>query len=153
MPKPKRPVLNHAREHRVEQEIVVDAYTSDERTIGWHCYLDGKLRFPFKAKCVAVRFAGPEPSRCAAQTCKDDGPHGNRYGRVSAGNDEVADAMRLQLECLDAKETRRIDALDLKLQHRYLLELTEAGPASPLSLVIPHTLGWDSSCPTTTASV
>ena len=36
-----------------------DAYTSDERAIGWHCYLDDKLRFPFKAKCVAVRGISP----------------------------------------------------------------------------------------------
>ena len=55
MPKPKRPALNRVRERRIEQKIVVDAYTSEERAIGWHCYLDEKLRFPFKAKCIAVR--------------------------------------------------------------------------------------------------
>lgn len=37
-----------------------------------------------------------------------------------------ADTMRLQFERLDAKETRRLDALDLKFQHRYLAELNEA---------------------------
>ena len=50
---------SYAREHRIEQEIVVDAYTSDERAIGWHCYLEEKLRFPFKAKCIAVREVSP----------------------------------------------------------------------------------------------
>jgi hypothetical protein len=59
MPNPKRPASNRAREHRIEQEIVVDAYTPEERAIGWHCYLDGKLRFPFKAKCIAVREISP----------------------------------------------------------------------------------------------
>ena len=59
MRKPKRPALSRAREHRIAEEIVVDAYTSDERAIGWHCYLDGKLRFPFKAKCIAVREISP----------------------------------------------------------------------------------------------
>jgi hypothetical protein len=59
MSKPKRPALNRAREHRIEQEIVVDAYGPEERAIGWHCYLDDKLRFPFKAKCVAVREISP----------------------------------------------------------------------------------------------
>ena len=59
MPKPKRPALNRTREHRIIYEIVVDAYTSDERAIGWHCHLDDKLRFPFKAKCVAVREISP----------------------------------------------------------------------------------------------
>ena len=59
MPKPKRPALNRARERRIEQEIIVDAYTSEERAIGWHCYLDDKLRFPFRAKCIAAREISP----------------------------------------------------------------------------------------------
>jgi len=40
MPEPRR---NRAREHRIEQEIVVDAYTSDERALGWYYYLRGRL--------------------------------------------------------------------------------------------------------------
>jgi len=56
MPKLK---LHPTRERRIKQEIVVDVYTSDERAIGWHCYLDDKLRFPFKAKCLAVREISP----------------------------------------------------------------------------------------------
>lgn len=59
MPKPNRPASNRTREHRIEQDIVVDAYTSDERAIGWHCYLDDKLCFPFKAKCIAAREISP----------------------------------------------------------------------------------------------
>ncbi|MBI1731695.1 MAG: calcium-binding protein [Gammaproteobacteria bacterium] len=59
LPEPKRPAFNHAREHRIEQEIVADAYTSEERAISWHCYLDDKLRFPFKAKCIAAREISP----------------------------------------------------------------------------------------------
>lgn len=39
---------------------------------------------------------------------------------------EFADPMRLQFERLDPKETRRVDALDLKFRHRYLAELNEA---------------------------
>lgn len=59
MPKPKRPALNRSREHRIEQEIVVDAYTSDERAIGWYYYLEEKLAFPFRAKCNAARGISP----------------------------------------------------------------------------------------------
>lgn len=59
MPKPKRPALNRTREHRITYEIVVDAYTPEERAIGWHCYLDDKLRFPFKATCIAAREISP----------------------------------------------------------------------------------------------
>jgi len=59
MRKPKRPALNRIRERRIEQEIVVDAYTSDERALSWYCHLEEKLRFPFKAKCIAVREISP----------------------------------------------------------------------------------------------
>jgi hypothetical protein len=59
MPKRKRPASNRAREHRIDQEIVVDAYTSEERAMGWYYYLEGKLRFPFSAKCVAERAVSP----------------------------------------------------------------------------------------------
>jgi hypothetical protein len=59
MGKPKRSTRNPAREHRIEQEIVVDAYTSDERAMSWYYYLEGKLSFPFKAKCVAERAVSP----------------------------------------------------------------------------------------------
>lgn len=54
MPKPKRPASNRLRELRIEQEIVVDAYTSDERALSWYYHLEEKLRFPFKAKGIAA---------------------------------------------------------------------------------------------------
>ena len=47
------------REYRIENEIVVDAYDETERAMGWHCYLDEKLHFPFKAKCIEVRKISP----------------------------------------------------------------------------------------------
>lgn len=56
MPKPR---LNRAREERIENEIIVDAYTSDERAMGWYYYLDDKFSFPFKAKCIAPRVISP----------------------------------------------------------------------------------------------
>jgi very-short-patch-repair endonuclease len=39
---------------------------------------------------------------------------------------EFAEMIRLKFERLDPQEARRIDALDLKFQHRYLAELNEA---------------------------
>ena len=59
MPKPKRPALNRARERRIEQQIVVDAYTTEERALRWIYYLEERLQFPFKAKCIAVREISP----------------------------------------------------------------------------------------------
>jgi len=43
------------REHRIEMEIVVDAYGAEERAMGWYYDLDDKLRFPFTATCIAKR--------------------------------------------------------------------------------------------------
>ncbi len=59
MPKAKRPRWNRARERRIEQEIIVDAYTSDEQAMGWYYYLEEKLAFPFKAKCATARGISP----------------------------------------------------------------------------------------------
>ena len=33
-------------------EIVVDAYNSEERAMGWYYYLESHLEFPFTASCV-----------------------------------------------------------------------------------------------------
>jgi hypothetical protein len=60
MRKPKRPALNRIlRERRIEQEIVVDACTSDEQAMSWYHDLEEKLAFPLKAECVAVRGISP----------------------------------------------------------------------------------------------
>ena len=47
------------REHRISEEIVVDAYGPDERAMGWYYYLENRLRFPFTATCVAKRAISP----------------------------------------------------------------------------------------------
>jgi hypothetical protein len=40
-------------------EAVVDAYNEEERAIGWYYYLDGKLNFPFLARCATRRSTSP----------------------------------------------------------------------------------------------
>ena len=47
------------REQRFIDEVVVDAYTSEERAMSWYYYLEEKLVFPFKARCVVVRSLSP----------------------------------------------------------------------------------------------
>lgn len=42
--------VDRAREHRIEMEIVVDAYNSEERALGWYYYLEQKLGVPFRAR-------------------------------------------------------------------------------------------------------
>lgn len=55
----RKPKLNRAREKRITDEIVVDAYGEEERAMGWYYYLEGKLEFPFKARCVVSRTISP----------------------------------------------------------------------------------------------
>ena len=43
--------IEKAREYRIIMEIVVDAYGPEERSMGWYCYLENTMTFPFKATC------------------------------------------------------------------------------------------------------
>lgn len=43
---------NEAREERIRNRVIVDAYTPEEQVIGWHTYLGDKIRFPFQATCI-----------------------------------------------------------------------------------------------------
>ena len=47
------------REHHISMEVVVDAYGEIERAMGWYYYLEDKLAFPFRAKCIAKRATSP----------------------------------------------------------------------------------------------
>ena len=42
------------REHRIEMEIIVDAYGADEQAIGWYYYLERQITFPFVARCIEI---------------------------------------------------------------------------------------------------
>ena len=46
MEKPKR---DPAREERIHEEIIVDAYGAEEQAMGWYYYLEDKIRFPLRA--------------------------------------------------------------------------------------------------------
>ena len=48
-----------AREQRITNEAVVDAYDKDERAMGWYYYLEDRLAFPFEVTCVAQRRISP----------------------------------------------------------------------------------------------
>ncbi len=50
---------DEAREERITMEVVVDAYDSGERAMGWYYYLDDKITFPFTASCIAVNKRTP----------------------------------------------------------------------------------------------
>jgi hypothetical protein len=50
---------NKARERRIEMEVVVDAYNSEERAMGWYYYREGRIKVPFKARCKSKRAVSP----------------------------------------------------------------------------------------------
>lgn len=50
---------NADREERIAMEIVVDAYTPEERAIGWYYYLDDNMQFPFPAICTSKQRGYP----------------------------------------------------------------------------------------------
>jgi len=57
--KKREPKREKKREDRITMEVVVDAYDEVERAMGWYCYLEGRLRFPFNAVCIAKRAISP----------------------------------------------------------------------------------------------
>lgn len=56
MPKPR---IDRKREQRITMEIVVDAYNEEERAMGWYCYLEEQLTFPFEARVRQAMAASP----------------------------------------------------------------------------------------------
>ena len=50
---------NDACEDRIIMEIVVDAYGPEELAMGWYCYLENTLVFPFTAHCTGTRAISP----------------------------------------------------------------------------------------------
>jgi hypothetical protein len=56
MAKPKR---DPVREDRIENEVVVDAYGPEEQAMGWYYYLEDKIRFPFRARCIVSKVVSP----------------------------------------------------------------------------------------------
>ncbi|SAL06245.1 Calcium binding protein [Caballeronia calidae] len=54
--------LNAEREHRIEREIVVDAYTEEECAMSWYCYREEQLSFPFKASVRKPMDSSPPPT-------------------------------------------------------------------------------------------
>jgi hypothetical protein len=54
----KKPRRDPIREDRIENEAIVDA-GPEEQAMGWYYYLEGKIRFPLPARCVAVNAVSP----------------------------------------------------------------------------------------------
>ena len=37
----------------------MDAYGPEEQALGWYYYLENKIRFPFRAKCIVAKSVLP----------------------------------------------------------------------------------------------
>jgi hypothetical protein len=56
MTKPKKDPI---REGRIHNDAIADANGPEELVMGWHCYLDDKIQFPFQATCIAPKIVSP----------------------------------------------------------------------------------------------
>jgi hypothetical protein len=75
----KRPTRDATREDRIHNEAIVDA-RPEEQAMSWYYYLESKISFPFRARCVAANAVSPprkgettEVLRMATEeTCEHD---------------------------------------------------------------------------------
>lgn len=44
--------VSPSRERRIAHEIVVDTYSPEEAALGWYYYLEARLGFPFRGRCI-----------------------------------------------------------------------------------------------------
>jgi len=51
-----KPNEDKMREERIEMEIIVDAYGTEEQAMGWYYYLEDNIEFPFTAVCNETRY-------------------------------------------------------------------------------------------------
>jgi hypothetical protein len=54
----KKPRRDPIREDRIENEAIVDA-RPEEQAMGWYYYLEGKICFPFQARCFTANIVSP----------------------------------------------------------------------------------------------
>jgi len=54
----KRPKRDPVREDRIYNEAIVDA-RPEEQAMSWYYYLEGKISFPFQARCVTTKAVSP----------------------------------------------------------------------------------------------
>jgi Calcium binding len=54
----KRPKSDPVRENRIYNEALVDA-RPEEQAMSWYYYLEGKITFPFRARCAIANAISP----------------------------------------------------------------------------------------------
>jgi hypothetical protein len=105
----KRNGKDSEREDRIIMEIVVDAYGADERAMGWYCYLENTLNFPFTARCTQKRAISPLKAKDKVEAIgmpPSDECHREMFVTIRWEDDELAIPLS-QLKVVDADEQTR----------------------------------------------
>ncbi len=55
----KKSAKDPIREDRIHEEVIVDAHGPGEKATSWYYYLESKITFPFKARCVGSNATSP----------------------------------------------------------------------------------------------
>lgn len=101
------------REERILMGAVVDAYGPEERAIGWYCYLENELSFPFKARCARHYVTSPlkkeEVYQVVGMADVDDCYH-DIYVMTDFGEDKLAVPLS-QLEPFDEVDGDTCEAI------------------------------------------
>jgi hypothetical protein len=97
---------NPAREERITMEIIVDAYSPEERAMGWYYYLEEKIQFPFTAAYVTSKSTSSvqesERVTVIAMASEDECEH-EMFVEIEWDGDTLAIPLS-QLEVLDATD-------------------------------------------------
>lgn len=94
------------REHRIDYEIVVDAYDETERAMGWFYYLENTLKVPFTAQCRLKRSASPLKAGQTVQVigmADEDDCMSEIFVRIAYGKSKLAVPLE-QLACQSPDE-------------------------------------------------
>jgi len=94
---------DESREHRIEMEIIVDAYTEEEQAMGWYYYLDDKLNFPFKAQWINRKGQSEEVE--VQEMSPDDDCGKDMFVEVLYREGEAEDVFSVSLYEIEAIDT------------------------------------------------
>ena len=110
----KQPKRDSVREDRIYNEAIVDA-RPEEQAMSWYYYLEGKISFPFRARCVAANAVSPLQKGETVQVLRmavEDACEHDMFVQIRWQGRKIA----IRLSQLDAIDPRRIN----KRSHRRL---------------------------------
>ena len=102
----RRPKRDPVREDRIHSEAIVDA-RPEEQAMSWYYYLESKICFPFRARCVSANAVSPlrkgETTEVLRMATEDACEH-DMLVQIGWQGRKLAVPL-LQLEAIDADES------------------------------------------------